>query len=54
MVAGFAVKDAVGAAVGGGGGGGAGAVFFLQAEMVTIAANASTMIPNFIRFSFTF
>jgi hypothetical protein len=49
MVAGFAVKDAVGAAVsgGGGGGGGAGATFLLQAVTVSIAARAN-MTNHFV------
>jgi uncharacterized membrane protein YfcA len=43
MVAGFAVKDAVGAAAGGGGGGGgAGATFLLQAVIVSSPARAKT------------
>jgi hypothetical protein len=53
MTVGFAVKDAVGAWTAGGGGGGAGATFFLQAEIVNIAATASTTTVDFIRYAFT-
>jgi len=53
MAAGFAVNDAVGAWTAGGGGGGAGATFFLQAEIVNIAATASTTTVHFIRYAFT-